>query len=185
VYAAEEQRPAPAPKRRWRWRCWARPMLMTWRLCVANRHRFVNATEMFLITACWSRRGDVERVLRWWHDVVFVSRTVKVWKCDKNVFDHCMLESGVTTCKGWTIRTAHVYSTHSLFIDFHHTFITYAYNYSKLMTKQLWGSIHTQITFIQRRYCKTIIHVKGYKFACVSQQIPPNHVYTSFTSRAL
>jgi hypothetical protein len=26
------------------------------------------------------------------------------------------------------------------------------------MTKQLWGGIHTQITFIQRRYYKTIIH---------------------------
>jgi hypothetical protein len=28
---------------------------MTWRLCVANRRRFVNATEMFCVTACWSR----------------------------------------------------------------------------------------------------------------------------------
>jgi hypothetical protein len=63
---------------------------MTWRFCVANRRRFVNATETFLC--------------------------------------HCVLESGVTTCKGYTIRTANVYSTFTLFIDFHHTFITYTYD---------------------------------------------------------
>jgi hypothetical protein len=32
------------------------------------------------------------------------------------------------------------------------------------MTKQLRGGIHTQITFIQRRYYKTIIHVTRHKF---------------------
>jgi hypothetical protein len=66
-----------------------------------------------------------------------------------------------TGCKGYTIKTANVYSTFTLFKNFHYDTYTYVYY---TMTKQLWGGIHTQITFIQRRYYKTIIHVTRLTF---------------------